>query len=107
MKYSNPRTEAVVEDWPHGRKRVTARFFVETNSRGSRVGRVTTGKPKYTTYHKHMVIVDGDDGRIYPVGVTSSGQVCVWDGTLKTNNYLYNGEDYQGLLSMMTPNEEA
>lgn len=91
MEFSNPRNEATIENWPHGRQRVTAKFLIEKNNKGYRCGRVTTGKPKYTTYHLRMTLVDGDDGRIYALGLTDYGQVVVWDGTLKTNNYYYEG----------------
>lgn len=108
MKFSNPRTEATIEDWPHGRKRVTAKFFVETNKRGSRVGRTTTGKPKYTTYHRNIVLMDGDDGRIYAVGLTEYNQVVVWEGTLKTTEYFYDdSEEYAALLPLLTPKESS
>lgn len=103
MKFVNPRNEASVENWPHGSKRVTALFFVETNKKGSRIGRCTTGKPKYTTYHKKMVIVDGDDGKTYAVGSTEYGQIVVWDGTLKTNTYYYpEDEEHSSLSQLLT-----
>lgn len=62
---SNPRTHAVIENWPSGANRVTATFTVEKNKRGERIARTTTGKPKVTTYHDKMAIVDGEDGRTY------------------------------------------
>lgn len=73
VQYSNPRTEAVILDWPYGKHRTTARFFVESHpKRGERTGGETvnpkTGrlnKAKYTTYSKMQRIVDGDDGRTY------------------------------------------
>jgi len=103
LELSNPRTEAVVEDWPSGRRRVTATFTVEDGGkRGFRVARVTTGKPKKTTYHLRMTIVDGDDGRIYALGLTEFGQIVVWPGTLKCPEYIYDTkpeyETYKALL---------
>jgi hypothetical protein len=73
--YSNPRTEAIIEDWPYGQHRTMARFFVETHpTRGQRVGRITinpkTGRPtapKFLAYAEKVVIVDGDDSKIYIV----------------------------------------
>lgn len=67
-QYSNPRLEATFDNWPlGGTRRGQCRFFVEKNARGARVGRITTGKPKYTTYRSNedVCIVDGDDGRTY------------------------------------------
>lgn len=64
--YSNPRMSAVVNDWPHGARRVTANFEIEqVPGRGERAVRVTTGEPKKLTYTGKARIVDGDDGRIY------------------------------------------
>ena len=67
LNYSNPRLEATFPDWPlGGNRRGECRFFTETHpKRGMRVGRITTGKPKYHTYHDAACIVDGDDGRTY------------------------------------------
>ena len=37
-------SEAVIENWPSGSRRVTARFYIETHAtRGQRCGRTTTG----------------------------------------------------------------
>ena len=36
IKYSNPRKTAVIENWPSGAHRVTARFEIERNPRSSR-----------------------------------------------------------------------
>lgn len=62
--YSNPRTEAVIENWPSGSKRVQAIFTIENDpKRGQRATRTTTGATKKLTYASKMRIVDGDDGR--------------------------------------------
>jgi hypothetical protein len=66
--YSNPRLEAVIENWPLGRnKRGPAKFTIERHpQRGERAIReTTTGAPKKMAYAKQMRIVDGDDGRTY------------------------------------------
>lgn len=71
--YSNPRLEAVIENWPSGPHRTTATFRVETTpGRGQRGTRVTidpkTGRPsavKKLTYAAEVRIVDGDDGKTY------------------------------------------
>lgn len=98
LRLSNPRTEAIIEDWPHGRnRRVTATFTVENGgNRGFRVARVTTGKPKKTTYHLRIKIVDGDDGKIYVLGLTEYGQIVLIPGTLKTTEYFHSdGPEYE------------
>jgi hypothetical protein len=56
---------AVIENWPSGGKRVTARFEIEQTPRGERAVRTTTGAPKKLTFARKMRIVDGDDGRTY------------------------------------------
>lgn len=73
LEYSNPRLSLVVEGWPWGQKmRTQASFFVESNKRGQRVGRILkdphSGRPcaaKFTTYSAQARIVDGSDGRTY------------------------------------------
>jgi len=102
MKFSNPRTKATIEDWPSGGKRVTAEFYVETNKRGQRVGRVTTGKPKFTVYHKQMILVDGDDGRIYAVGTSNyADMLTIYEGTLKTTESVWPGSDEHAELEKL------
>lgn len=66
MKYSNPRKQATFTDWPlGGNRRGQCVFSVESNKKGERISRVTTGAPKYSVYAEKSVIVDGDDGRTY------------------------------------------
>ena len=71
---SNPRMEAIIENWPIGRQRCKAWFAVESGPRGERASRRTENKsrtgwnaPKYTTYAARVRIADGDDGRTYIV----------------------------------------
>jgi hypothetical protein len=73
IKFTNPRLEAVIENWPlGGSKRGTAVFKVEqTISKGMRVSRTTTGKPKPTTYSDQMRIVDGDNGKTYILSLST------------------------------------
>lgn len=78
-----PRREATIEDWPHGRQRVTARFWIESNKRGERVLRQTTGKPKASTYAPQCVILDGGDGRTYFAQSTEYGFISVMRGNMK------------------------
>lgn len=71
--YSNPRLEAVINDWPSGRHRTTATFRVEIvpgkGERGTRFTlHPTTGQPnaaKKLAYAGKVRIVDGDDGKTY------------------------------------------
>lgn len=82
--YSNPRREAIIENWPSGRKHVTARFWIEIHpKRGERACRQTTGKPKKLTYAPHFCIVDGDDGRTYLLHDSNYGHITVMEGNMK------------------------
>jgi hypothetical protein len=71
--YSNPRLSAEIADWPTGKYRTQAHFWIETDpKRGQRACRTTkhpiTGKeaaPKKLTYAQKVRILDGDDGRTY------------------------------------------
>ncbi len=89
MRYSNPRMEAVIENWPIGGKRTTATFRIETTSRGQRGTRFTldpkTGKPSATkvlTYATKVRIVDGDDGRTYILELTMYGFISVMQSSM-------------------------
>lgn len=84
--YSNPRMSAVIENWPHGAKRVTATFSIEKDpKRGERAVRTTTGAPKKLTFACKMRIVDGDDGRTYIAALTDYGHITIWRGDMKFN----------------------
>lgn len=67
MKFTNPRLHAEFTDWPlGGNKRGSCVFHVENGGKkGFRVGRTTTGKTKFHTYHRQCAIVDGDNGKTY------------------------------------------
>jgi hypothetical protein len=83
--YSNPRLEAVIENWPHGGDRVTATFLIErVPGRGERAARRTTGAPKKLTYAKKARIVDGEDGRIYIAELTIFGHISITRGDMKS-----------------------
>lgn len=83
LKYSNPRMSAVIENWPSGRHRVTARFEIEQSPRGERAVRTTDGAPKKLTYAKMARIVDGSDGRTYIAEYTSTGFISIMRGDMK------------------------
>jgi len=65
FELSNPRKEDTIDGWPHGSRRVTAVFTHEKNKRGERIGRQTTGKPKYSRYYDRICLVDGSDGKTH------------------------------------------
>jgi hypothetical protein len=86
-EYTNPRLNAVIENWPHGSKRVTATFSIETHpQRGQRAIRTTTGAPKKLTFARQMRIVDGDDGRTYIAALSTYGHVTIHRGDMKFNH---------------------
>jgi hypothetical protein len=84
LTYTNPRMTAVIENWPSGSKRVTARFEIEQDpKRGERAVRTTTGEPKKLTYAKLARIVDGSDGRTYVAEFTTYGHISIMRGDMK------------------------
>lgn len=110
--YSNPRMEAVIENWPSGARRVTAEFHIETidNKVGhlERAVRVTTGKPVKLTYARRMRIVDGDDGRTYIVAASQyAGGVVVWRGDMKVQEEIvfHPNPRYHELMELFKPPE--
>lgn len=103
--YSNPRMAATIENWPHGTKRVTAHFTIETEKRGQRAVRVTTGAPKKLTFTRQMRIVDGDDGRTYIAALTTSyGHITIWRGDMKFSEEVVfeRDERYPALRALFT-----
>ncbi len=102
--YSNPRREATIENWPSGWRRVVARFCIETGKPGERVCRVTTGKPKKSTYSDQCAIVDGDDGRTYTLHYGELyGHVNVMQGNMKFSEECRHPSDdgYQELRDLL------
>lgn len=81
--YSNPRMSATIENWPSGSKRVTATFEIESDKRGERAVRITTGAPKKLTYARKARIVDGDDGRTYIAELTAYNHITIMRGDMK------------------------
>lgn len=108
MTYTNARHKAVIEDWPHGfSKRVTATFDVERTKRGERCSRVTTGKPKRTTYATACCIADGDDGKLYVIQFSAlGGGFQIWPGTLKTCEYVGHDDSQFDELKQLFLNME-
>lgn len=104
--YSNPRLSAVIENWPHGGQRVTARFEVETDVKSGkqRAVRVTTGAPKKLTYARKMRIVDGDDGRTYIATLTDFRHITIFKGDMKFHHEtVFERDDrYPALLALFS-----
>ena len=100
--FSNPRREAMIEDWPFGSMRCRARFVVEVDKkRGERVARYTENKtrtdwnkPKRTTYATRYVIVDGDDERTYLLSFSKTwGHLVIHQGDMKYTLAYLTAED--------------
>ncbi len=103
VTFSNPRKSATIENWPYGtRGRVTATFVVETDARhGERVARITTGKPKRTTYAREYFICDGDDGFTYLIAVMGA-MIVIHPGTMKYARSIFNDEpEHASILEML------
>lgn len=90
MNYSNPRMEAVIDNWPIGRTRTTATFRIETSPKGQRGTRFTidpkTDRPsavKKLTYARQARIVDGDDGKTYIIELTMYDHISVMQGGMQ------------------------
>lgn len=94
---SNPRKNDSIADWPiGGSRRGTAVFTHEANSRGERIGRTTTGKPKYTTYYAKICLVDGSDGKTHLLAHTgnSGGFLSVLSADMQHSDFsVFEGDD--------------
>lgn len=94
--YSNPRTHAVIENWPlSARHRGTATFTIEQHPKGNaeRAVRTTIGAPKKLTYAVKQRIVDGDDGRTYIVCLSIYGSIGVMKGDMKFQHEWISQDD--------------
>ena len=103
MVYSNPRMRAEVGNWPHGSRRVTALFEIETHpQRGQRACRTTTGAARKLTFARQMRIVDGDDGRTYIAALSCYGHITIYRGDMKFHHETVFGRDgrYAGLRAL-------
>lgn len=108
--YSNPRLEAVIENWPSGSHRVKAVFRIDQNpKRGERCFRTTErpnqrgriNKPKVTTYARRTRIVDGDDGCIY-IAHDHGSHINIFKGTMDYDHELFfvDSPDYAAVLAL-------
>lgn len=104
MEYSNPRMNAIIENWPSGGKRVTAQFSIETTKRGQRAIRITTGAPKKLTFSKKMRIVDGDDGKTYIASISFYGHISIFRGDMQfQHEAIFEGDPrYKSLLTLFS-----
>ena len=112
MKYTNPRTKAIIDDWPiGGSARGTAIFTIEVHpTRGERCSRETEkkngtwGKPKRGTYSDRVRIMDGEDGRTYVVSHSSGyGMISVMRGDMKYSEESFFRRDdvFEEILASM------
>ena len=101
MNYTNPRTQAVFEDWPWGaRERTTATFEIEKGSRGERCVRTVvdpysgrTAEPKKLTFSTKQRIVDGDDGKTYIACLTMYDHITIMQSNMKFQHASVPGSD--------------
>ena len=106
---SNFRKEDSIADWPIGRnQRATAVFAHESNKRGQRISRTTTGKPKVSTYYDLICLADGSDGKTHLVGYSRDyGMLAVMSADMQHSDYiLHYGQahyaDYVGFVITAT-----
>lgn len=99
--YSNPRLEAIIDNWPHGSTRTTATFRIESKpGKGERGTRFTidpkTGRPSATktlTFACKARIVDGGDGRTYIAELTMYGFVTIMRSDMKLQHEVVHAGD--------------
>lgn len=108
--YSNPRMFAVIENWPSGARRVTARFHIEVSNtidKRERAVRVTTGQPVKLTYSRRQRIVDGDDGRTYIAKDHGAGMIIVTHGDMKFQKEIahFPSERHAELMKLFEPSK--
>jgi hypothetical protein len=93
--------EHTVDDYPYGRQRTEAKFFIETKRGKQRIGKKTknprTGAwnaPKYTTYGDKAKLAIGDDGHVYYVvsaELQQGGQITTYDATGRHRGTAFGG----------------
>jgi hypothetical protein len=110
--YSNPRLEAVIDNWPIGAKRTTATFRIEAKpGKGERGTRFTidpkTGRPSATktmTFAYKARIVDGDDGKTYIAELSMYRHISIMQSNMKFEEETIHSSDprYADLLALFT-----
>lgn len=105
MIYTDPRRKAVIQGWPSGPRRVTARFWIEPHpKRGERVCRQTAAnRPKKSTYARRCVIVTGvEDGRTYFLQESGSHiTVCRGDMRYAEESRFPKDEGFADLVGLL------
>ena len=104
--YSNQRLRVEIPNWPQGRDtRGLAVFEVESNGKGERAVRTTTGKPKKLTYALTVRFVDGDDGRLYVAELSRYGHITIMRGTFDYEQETVYSDNprHADLLSLFEP----
>ncbi len=91
---TNFRKEDTIADWPlGGNKRGSAVFAHESNKRGQRISRTTTGKPKRSTYYLRVCLADGSDGKTHYVGWSAYGFLSVMSCDMQHSNFsIFDGD---------------
>jgi hypothetical protein len=84
VTYSNPRISAQVDD---------AVFEIEIDAkRGQRAIRKTNPMRKLP-FARFARIVDGDDGKLYIVVLSRSGNIIVWRGTMRRPHEIVQADE--------------
>ena len=120
-------SEWKTDDYPYGRERTTARWFIEGTPGKQRIGRITvnpnTGrenKAKYTIYHHAVGLAVVSDDRAYTVLQTKSGRLNFEDGAFNYKGGIIRDKDPErfdaiakelaslgGAVKGKTPEEES
>jgi hypothetical protein len=101
-----------IQDWPlGGGKRGTCLFHHESNKRGQRILRTTTGKPKASTYYMRVCLVDGSDGKTHYIGYSQYGFLSVMSCDMQHSDFSIhphdpNFDEYKRRLFEATEAEE-
>ena len=91
---SNFRKEETIQDWPLGsNKRGPCVFQHESNKKGQRILRTTTGKPKASTYYVRVCLVDGSDGKTHYIGWSEFGFLSVQSCDMKLSDFSVHRTD--------------
>lgn len=113
MTYANLTKEVTINDWPIGRQRCKAHFWIESNKRGERACRETenktrTGwnKAKKGTYSHKVRIGTAGNGRTYIISENIFGSFYIMRGDMKYFEESidpdgFGSEGYQDLKPLM------
>ena len=91
---SNFRKEDTIQDWPLGSgRRGPCGFAHESNRKGQRILRTTTGKPKASTYYIRICLCDGSDGKTHLIGWSEYGFLSVLSADMKLSDGTIHPKD--------------